>query len=90
MSITLDETGLCAEDCTCPRCEAGYRPTAQERAVARRALKLRRAAAAAIVLAPYSPHRLDGPTPPPPPAQAELAAIAEDIAQFRRRYSCPK
>jgi len=87
MSITLDETGLCAEDCTCPRCEAGYRPTPLERAVARRALKLRRAAAAAIALAPS---RLDGPTPPPPPAQAELAAIAEDIAQFRRRYSCPK
>jgi hypothetical protein len=39
--VVTDETGLHAEGCECPRCEAGYRPTALERAAARRALQLR-------------------------------------------------
>jgi hypothetical protein len=40
----IDETGLCARDCECPRCEAGIRPTELERAAAKRALAMRAAA----------------------------------------------
>lgn len=42
-SVVTDETGLHAEECECPTCEAGYKPTPLERAAARRALAIRRA-----------------------------------------------
>lgn len=44
--LRTDETGLHSVDCECPRCEDGYRPTELERATARRALAIRRAAEA--------------------------------------------
>jgi hypothetical protein len=41
MTVRTDATGLHAEDCECPTCETGYRPTELERAVARRSLEAR-------------------------------------------------
>lgn len=40
-----DETGLCARDCECAKCEVGNRPTERDRALARRALAMRLAIA---------------------------------------------
>lgn len=48
---TVDETGLCARDCSCARCEAGYRPTERERRIAARELADRQRRAAATLAA---------------------------------------
>jgi beta-glucosidase-like glycosyl hydrolase len=58
-AVKTDETGLHALDCECVRCDAGYRPTELERAAARRALALRAAAKARLVL-PQPAGRLPG------------------------------
>jgi hypothetical protein len=83
-----DDTGLCALDCECPRCETGHRPTELERAAARRAEVLRFAALAkAARLAPAGPlprHRLPTFHLPPPYTAEEREELDRLRASFRK------
>lgn len=79
--VLTDETGLHAEECDCPRCEAGYRPTALERSAAHRAWRLQQAARARIEAPPVPPPRAALPSyPMPRPYTAEeLADMDQEL-----------
>jgi|WetSurMetagenome_2_1015567.scaffolds.fasta_scaffold03424_7 hypothetical protein len=91
---TTDETGLCSPDCDCPRCEAGFRPSERERAIARRSLALAIEARRRIAERdePKTPgtyptvqwwaRRVPSPKPYNEEEKAELAAMR---AEFGRR-----
>jgi len=90
--MKLDETGLHSEDCDCPKCDIGLRPTELERAAARRALAVKRAADAARAAADAkqkpSPVRLSHTVRPmtrvpPPMTAAELEAMRRDLETFK-------
>jgi hypothetical protein len=87
-----DETGLCALDCGCARCEAGFRPTEEARAAARRALALERAArmrvdegkratAPAARAVPWWAKRVPSPAPYTEEQKAELARMRAAFAK---------
>jgi hypothetical protein len=84
-----DETGLCARECECERCEAGYRPTEEARRVARKAHADAAAARARIEVPGRRPdarlsHTVRPMTPiPPPMSREELAELRADVERFR-------
>lgn len=86
-----DETGICARDCECPRCEAGARPTELERDVARRAYNARRLWLArraekekpAVALRPRAP--LPSYSLPRPWTPEEIAEAAQLRAELRAK-----
>jgi len=87
---TTDDTGLCAPDCACHRCEAGFRPTELERAAARRALAARQILKDASKTAEHKGpryHRLAPVTvaPMPAPYTEEQKAELDRLAAERRR-----
>lgn len=91
--VTVDETGLHAEGCDCALCETGYRPSPQERAVARRALEARRRAAERIAQGkpavasppPYYRTHFFRPTPDHRPyTEEELADLERMRREFKR------
>ncbi len=92
MSVRTDETGLHAEDCACLLCETGFRPTPEQRAVARRAHwqaeeAKRRLLAKAAEPQPVArlSHTVRPMTRVPPPmTPEELAALRADVEAFRK------
>jgi hypothetical protein len=69
----LDDTGLHATECTCARCEAGFRPTLKQRWDARRALEAQKRRLAADKVAAETRVTKDA------RAAASRLSIAEDV-----------
>ena len=82
--VTYDIYGLHAENCACPRCEAGYRPTAMARANAHLWALQHEKHVRAVV---ETERLLENQKPVSRPTAEELAAMRSDVERMKRGKS---